>query len=149
GREWLARQLIRRRSKFLKADNCFPWLGNSELAQRLMNEQLRTDWPAALTPIARKLNPLHNEIFSCWPMDYYWIGYQTEWATDIAFKDAQSLAEIYPPLVQHALLHFKSHDVMRFLGRKAHGAFLGELESRFKDRPEGVRVKHWIDGNSI
>lgn len=149
GREWLSRQLTRRRSKFTKADNCFLQFGNPKLAQRLMTEQLRTDWPNALTPVARELNPLHDEIFKPWPMDYYWIGYQTEWATDVAFKDAPSLAAIYPALTRHAMLHFKSHDVMRFLGRKANGNFLGELESRFKDRPEGVRIKHWVHGNSM
>ncbi len=40
GREWAARQLRRRRSDFKRADNCFTWLGNVELAQRLMDEQL-------------------------------------------------------------------------------------------------------------
>ena len=149
GREWLARQLQRRHSKFIKVDNCLPQLGNPELAQRLMDEQLRTDWPSALGSIARELNPLHDEIFRPWPMDYYWIAYQTEWATDVSFKDAASLATIYPAFVRHAMHHFKSEDVMRFLGRKAHARFLGELTSRFKHRPEGMRVKHWIDGNSI
>jgi hypothetical protein len=45
--------------------------------------------------------------------------------------------------------HFKSPDVMRFLGRKAHGNFVGELTTDFKDRLEGVRIKHWVRGNSI
>jgi hypothetical protein len=65
------------------------------------------------------------------------------------FKNPRSLADLYPPLVQHAMTHFKSPDVMRFLGKKAHGAFAGELVTSFKNRPEGVRVKHWIAGNSI
>lgn len=45
--------------------------------------------------------------------------------------------------------HFKSPDVMRFLGRKEHGNFTGELTTSFKDRPEGVRVKQWVRGNLI
>jgi hypothetical protein len=149
GREWLARQLTRRCSAFRRADNCFTWLANPALAQRLMDEQLATDWPAALTAIARTLNPLHEEIFRAWPMDYYWSGYQTEWATDIAFRNPQALAEIYPTLVRHAMHHFKSEDVMRFLAPKAPGNFTGEIETSFKDRAEGVRVKHWIRGNSV
>jgi hypothetical protein len=149
GREWLARDLSRRRSAFRRADNCFTWLANPALAQRLMDEQLDTDWPATLTAIARWLNPLHDEIFAPWPMDYYWSGYQTEWATDLLFKTPAALAAIYPALVRHATDHFKSEDVMRFLGRKAHGNFTGELTTSFKDRIEGVRVKHWVRGNSI
>ena len=150
GREWLARQL-RRRSRLdsKRVDNCFTRLGNPELAQRLMNEQLTTDWPTALDAIARSLNPLHATIFKPSPMEYYWSAYQTEWATDILFKDPRTLAEIYPPLVRHAMEHFKSPDVMRFLARKAHGNFTGEIITSFKDRPEGVRVKHWVRGNSI
>ena len=149
GREWLARNLARRRCGFKQADNCFTWLANPTLVQRLMDEQLQTAWPEALTSIARGLNPLHEEIFAPWPMDYYWSGYQTEWATDVVFKDPKALGGIYPALVRHATDHFKSEDVMRFLGRKAHGNFTGELTGSFKHRAEGVRVKHWLRGNSI
>jgi hypothetical protein len=150
GREWLAQQLRRRsRSDFKRADNCFTWLGNPEFAQRLMDEQLTTDWPQALDAIARAVNPLHETIFKSSPMQYYWSAYQTEWATDLMFKNPRTLAELYPPLVRHAMEHFKSPDVMRFLGRKAHGGFTGEIVTSFKNRPEGVRVKHWVRGNSI
>jgi hypothetical protein len=45
--------------------------------------------------------------------------------------------------------HFKSPDVMRFLAPKSHGNFTGEIVTSFKDRPEGVRVKHWLRGNSV
>ena len=149
GREWLARQLGRRHSDFKRADNCFTWLANPALAQRLMDEQLETDWPTALTAIARSLNPLHDEIFEPWPMDYYWSGYQTEWATDVVFESPKALASIYPTLARHALHHFQSPDVMRFLARKSPGNFTGEITTSFKDRAEGVRVKHWVRGNSI
>jgi hypothetical protein len=102
-----------------------------------------------LTEIARWLNPLHDEIFAAMPMDYYWSAYQTEWATDVMFHNPAMLASLYPALVRHAMLHFHSPDVMRFLGRKAHGNFTGEIVTSFKDRAEGVRVKHWVNGNSV
>jgi hypothetical protein len=149
GREWLARQLRRRGSGFRRDDNCFTWLGNPELAQRLMNEQLETNWPEALGAIAHRLNPLHQALFASCPMDYYWSGYQTEWATDVLFKSPSALAGLYPALVRHAMHHFHSPDVMRFLGRKLTGNFKGELTSSFKERVEGVRVKHWAHGNSV
>jgi hypothetical protein len=65
------------------------------------------------------------------------------------FKDSASLATIYPALVQHAMATFSSADVMRFLGRKVHGAYQGEIVSDFKDRPEGVRIKHRAGKNSV
>jgi hypothetical protein len=149
GREWLAMQLQRRRSAFERADNCFTWLCNPSLAQRFMDEQLSTDWPAALTAIARCINPLHEKLFAVRPMDYYWSGYQTEWATDLIFEDADALASIYPALVRHAIEHFKSPDVMAFLGQKLHGNYTGEVTTSLRQRIEGVRVKHYARGNSI
>ena len=150
GREWLASQLEHKgRTDFKRQDNCFTWLGDPALAQRLMDRQLAIGWKRALDDLARALNPLHAQIFKTWPQSYYWSAYQSEWATDIMFKDPQSLAGVYPKLVRHATAHFQSPDVMRFLGRKAHGNFTGELVTSFKDRPEGVRVKHWVRGNSI
>jgi hypothetical protein len=38
---------------------------------------------------------------------------------------------------------------MRFLGGKLHGNFQGEVISELKQRPEGIRVKHWVGKNSI
>lgn len=150
GREWLARELARRgRTSFRRDDNCFTQLGEPKLAQRLMDRQLNLRWPLVLDLIARDLNPLHDEIFKSWPQRYYWSAYQTEWATDLLFRDPASLASIYPALVRHAMLHFHSPDVMRFLGRELHGSFKGQVVSSFKRRPEGVRVKHWVKGNSI
>ncbi len=134
---------------FRRHDKCFTRLGAPALAQRLMDQQLATSWPRALDALARTVNPLHAEIFKPWPQTYYWSAYQTEWATHILFTTPQALAAIYPALVRHATLHFQSPDVMRFLGRKAHSNFTGELTTSFKDRAEGVRVKHWVNGNSI
>lgn len=149
GREWLAHELQRQGSDFTRHDNCFTRLGDADLAQRLADEQLRLDWPRALDEIAELLNPLHDQIFAPWPQRYYWSAYQSEWATDILFRDPASLATLYPALVRHAMLHFHSPDVLRFLGRKAHGNFTGQLVGSFKQRAEGVRVKHWLNGNSI
>ena len=150
GREWLAQQFrLRKRSDFRRHHNCFTQFGNPSFAQRLMDNQLKLHWQYPLDAIARQLNPLHDSIFEPWPQTYYWSAYQTEWATDLIFRDPKSLAAVYPALVRHATLHFQSPDVMRFLAQKAPGNFTGEIVTSFKDRAEGVRVKHWVNGNSI
>lgn len=149
GREWLARQMDAAGLGYERRDNCFARIGDFSKAQRLMDQQLRASWPKLLDRIARMLNPLHEAIFEDFPTAYYWSVYQSEWATDIAFKNAAALGSIYPPLVHHAITSFSSGDVMRFLGGKVHGNFRGEIVSEFNDRPEGVRVKHWVAKNSI
>lgn len=149
GREWLGRQLALRGVAFDRADNCFPWLHEPQLAQQLLDEQLRTAWPATLNAFMPTLNPLHAEIFRAWPLTYYWVAYQTEWATDVAFTDAAALAGLYPALVRHAVDHLKSPDVLRFLGRTVRQHWKADIVTSVKERPEGVRVKHWLNGNSV
>jgi hypothetical protein len=149
GREWLSRQMDREGMTYRRADNCFPWISDLPRAQTLMDEHLRTRWPELLRTIARRLNPDHTKLFPELDLDYYWSVYQSEWASDLLFRDSQSLAEIYPALVRHGITAFSSPDVMRFLGRKLHGNYQGEVVSSLKERTEGVRIKHWVGRNSI
>ena len=113
-----------------------------------MDQQVQAAWPDLLNGIARSLNPLHEAMFRPFPIDYYWSTYQSEWATDILFRDAAPLARLYPKLVHHGLTTFLSPDVMRFLGRnipptgKLPPRLKAEVTSDVKRRPEGVRIKH-------
>lgn len=149
GREWLARQLIRRGVGFEQADNCLTRLDAPELAQQVLNEQLRTAWPATLDRLRKRIHPLHEDIFRATPMHYWWVAYQTEWATDLLFREPAALGALYPALVRHALDHFKSPDVLRFLGRTERRTWKTEVASSLRERIEGVRVKHWLNGNSL
>lgn len=155
GREWLARSMDAAGLGYVQRDNCFTRLQHPERAQQLMNQQLRADWPALLDDIARSLNPRHEAMFAAFPVQYYWSTYQSEWATDILFGKAATLAHLYPRLVQHGLTTFLSPDVMRFLGRNPPpGGGLprrleAEVVSDVKRRAEGVRIKHRVGENSV
>jgi hypothetical protein len=153
GREWLAHTLRREGVGFRKSDNCFTWLEDPPYAQKLADGQLRTNWEKLLSGIARQVNPLVNEAFGKFRTEYYWTAFQSEWATDVMFKSPQALAELYPSLVRHGIMTFKSPDVLRFLGQKCegqvHGNYKGEVSSDVKTRPEGVRIKHSVEHNSV
>ena len=155
GREWLGRQMDRKGVKYTAAGNCFPWIEDWAKAQRLMDQQLRTEWPKVLKPIARQLNPVHEQIFAKCPRSYYWSTYQSEWAIDVVFRRAADLRRLYPRLVHHGMTSFASTDVMRYLGKRTRlngdvpGNFSGEVMSDLKEREEGIRIKHSINGNSV
>jgi hypothetical protein len=155
GREWLARSMDAAGLGYIQRDNCFTRLEHPERAQRLMDQQVQAAWPELLDTIARGLNPLHDAMFAAFPVEYYWSTYQSEWATDILFGDAASLARLYPKLVHHGLTTFLSPEVMRFLGRnipptgKLPPRLQAEVASEMKARPEGVRIKHRLGQNSI
>lgn len=155
GRQWLARQMDRAHLDYVQRDNCFVWLADPARAQRLADRQLRIDWPATLQPLVAQCHPLSAEIRRPLALDYYWSLDQTEYATDLLFKSPAALARIYPALVQHGIQHFGTPEVLRFLGRtvpahgRVHRRYLGEVETDLKHRPEGVRLKHFAQGNGL
>jgi len=149
GREWLSRQMDKLGMRYRQADNCFQWIEQPERAQELMDGLLRTDWPKQLDSLLFQFHHAHSEIFSGDVMDYYWSVHQSEWATDVLFDTPASLAQIYPHLIRHAMVHFQSPDVLRFLGKRFSTHFKGEVTSDYKERSEGVRVKHRVKTNSL
>lgn len=149
GREWLARQMDSKGIEYERLDNCFSRISDMDKAQKLMDSQLRIRWPFHLDRIARLLNPAGAEMFGDVRLNYYWSVYQSEWATDLMFKSHKELAGIYNTLTRGAVSAFSCADVLRFLGRKLHGNFDGELLTSYAERPEGVRLKHRAKANSI
>jgi len=155
GREWLARQMDAAGLRYVRQDNCFPWIEDFAEAQRLMDQQLSTNWAEALNGIAVMLNPIHEEIFRHFHVNYYWTTHQSEWAMDIRFPRGEDLKRLYPLLLHHAMTTFGSPDVLRFLGKRmgwdgqVPQTYNGELFSDVKQRKEGIRIKHYIEGNSL
>lgn len=149
GREWLARQMDQAGIGYRRLENCFVWIQDPQKGQRLMSRQPRARWLEPLRQVARRLNPIHGRIFRGLPIEYYWTVHQAEWATDLMFRSAAELAGIYPLLVRGAMERFSSPEVMRFLGKRMHGNFTGELLSDLCRRPEGIRVKHRLKANSL
>jgi hypothetical protein len=153
GREWLARQMDKVGLSYQRQDNYFPWIAQLPKAQGLMDQQLQTHWLTHLQGLLNQNHPLHQEI--CRPLEwqYYWTCCESEYATDVMFQDPARLASLYPRLVQHALLSFGSTDVLRFLGRNVpltgNSKFDGQVITDLKLRPEGLRIKHRVNRNSL
>jgi hypothetical protein len=149
GREYLARRLDRAGIGYEKRGNCFTRIEDLPRAQQMLNDLERRNWASFLTAFARRLNPW---LAGDNPLDlrgYYWTIRESEYATDVMFASRQALAQRYPRLTQHAVAHFTCQDVLRFLGRRTNTRFSGEASSNIKERIEGVRVKHWVEENSI
>ena len=149
GREWLAKQLDKRGVGYRRYENSFTEIENMAIAQELCEHFAHRKWPRVLNGFARKVNPLLSLIKQSGFGGYYWVLDQGEIATDIMFGDRKTLQAIMPDLFDHALKEFSAEDVMKFLGRKLHGNFLGEVITDQKKRPEGRRVKHRMKRNSI
>jgi hypothetical protein len=126
-------------------------VADAEAAQALMDQQLKTDWPALLGGLARQAAPAQERLLTLEdrPLEYYWSADQSEWATDVMFRDPGSLALVYPKLVRQGVLTLGAADVLKFMGKRLDGRFQGEAATDLKRRPEGMRLKHQVDANSV
>jgi hypothetical protein len=153
GREWLARQLSRAQISYEQRDNCLVWVKDVARAQRLFDQQLRTDWVRLLDGIARQVHPMRAKILARCPVEYYWSAEQSEWASDVLFRSPAALANHYPRWLLHGITNLGSRDVLRFLGRhvpaSGFGRLAAEVKTDLRQRTEGTRLKHFVNQNSI
>lgn len=145
GREWLSRQMDAAGLKYERRDNCFPWIEDVGAAQSLMDQQLSVNWQELFQPLVDLCHPHHKEI--CRPIggSYYWTVSESEYATDVMFKNRAALESVYPRLVHHSVMSFGSEQVLRFFSRQNAQA----VNTDRRRREDGVRVKHWLNENSL
>jgi hypothetical protein len=153
GRQWLARQLQVRGIPFQQRGNLIAGVQDPTLAQQLLDEQPRADWPKLLDDLVKPLQPLWSHLYDTAKCPYYWMNEQSEWATDFVFRSQQDLALWYPRWLRHGIETLQCKDVLRYLGKKVpadgYGLCSGEAKIDLRSRPEGVRLKFWYDTNSL
>ena len=148
GHEWLARQMAQRGLGFVQEDNTFTQLEDPKAAQRLADRFLKVRWRGQLNRWAHLVNPLLQQHPWFCRLKYYWVIDQAEYATDVIFRDKESLQLLYPRLLDHAVVNFSAQDILTFLGRRLHWRFDGEVLTECKkDRWPGARIKHRMKGN--
>src|SRR5881296_1443644 len=151
GHEWLARKLAANRVGYTKLDNAFTWIEDMDREQRFANHFQGLDWPTILDKYAQRVVPQLGDLLD--GRRYYWVTTQSEYSTDVLFKNRQGLSELYPQLISHSIQCFGAQEVMNFLGRKLYGQFQGEIVSDLSSfacrRIGGCRIKHRVKENWI
>jgi hypothetical protein len=147
GHDFLAKKLDGLGVRYTMHDNAFTWIADMKAAQACADRFAKQNWPKLLGELARQFNPLQSKELR--ELDYYWVTDQAEYATDVLFVGQPALAGLYPRLVEHARVCLSAEDVLRFLGRKLNGNFLGEVQTHVSRRVEGVRVVHRMKSNKL
>jgi len=154
GREWLRRDLERQQCDFVAKGNKFLHLADYDAAQRMLDRQLDTRWAQTLDRFLPTVFPAMKHILGP-HLSYYWTLWQSEWATDLIFPSSRDLDPIADSLLRHAFMTGTSTRVLRYLDRpitkvgQPHAAMSNEVTSRVLDFGDGVRVRHWVDHNSV
>jgi hypothetical protein len=151
GREWLARQMDRDKLSYHRHDNKFLWVRDWQRAQQLLDEQLQTDWQHELDALQQQVHPLHPEHLGRMPVLYNWTTFQSEWATDIAFRRQEELEPWFKRWLRQAMLSYDHNDILGFFGHAPSLYRKGRrrIETSVLAHFEGKRIKHWAGGNSL
>jgi hypothetical protein len=149
GWEFLANRLDQVGIRYEKRDNCFVHIGDLPKAQRLIDSLIDRKWVPWFDLHARTVNPWIDPRNGLHLRGYYWTIRQGEYSTDVIFNDRDTLKAVFPYLLNHAIQHLGSNDILRFLQRRTNTRFSGEIKTELKHRIEGVRVKHMVEENSI
>ena len=143
-----SKRMAQRGLGFVQEDNTFTQLEDPKAAQRLADRFLEVRWRGQLNRWAHLVNPLLQQHPWFCRLKYYWVIDQAEYATDVIFRDKESLQLLYPRLLDHAVVNFSAQDILTFLGRRLHWRFDGEVLTECKkDRWPGARIKHRMKGN--
>ena len=145
GHNWLANQLQERGIAYKMVDNAFVHIADYALANKIAKEFDVKTLHLRLDEFARRYCPVVTQL----SLHYHWSIMQTEYATDLVFKDRETLQAFYPPLLETLTHAVKPADIATFLGRKLNGNYQGELGNRFNKRWLGTRLKHQMGPLSI
>lgn len=154
GREWLRRSLEKAGMDFLARGNKFVHIENYGRAQRLLDRQLDTRWEQMLERFLADVFPGKDTILEP-HLSYYWTLWESEWATDFIFASPKAIAPIADSLLRHAFMTATGERVLRYLDRplKLDGAPYANMNhdvlSRLLNFHDGLRVRHWVDNNSV
>ena len=151
GKEYLKKQLTQEGIKFTSYENSVTSVSNLERAQEIADKFIEKKWFKTFDHFAKEVNvflPRIEEIFN--NHGYIWCIEQCEYASDVLFKDRETLESVYPYFVEYASLCQMGEDILTFFGRKVHGNYQGEAVSDRKNYfGQGFRVKFKLDKNFL
>jgi len=149
GHNWLASKLRHAKVAFELNDNAFADIADWQKAQDLSDGLMVTELHARMDAAVERYCPVLKQLGR-----YHWSIMQAEYATDIVFRSAATLAPLYDHLLRTAILAVKVSDVATFLGRSPKRPTDREAGSDFSIRHhglriEGRRVRHYLGPASI
>ena len=154
GREWLRRSLDAARCGYFVDGNKFLHIDDYGLAQRLLDEQIRTDFNKLLKGILPTVFPRMPEVIGP-GLSYHWTYWQTEMAKDYIFNDSCELSALMDVFQIHAMITGKGERILKYFGSpvtadgQPHHFAKPEIMSRTNSWYDGARVRHWNFTNSV
>lgn len=154
GREWLARQLEGAGIGFERCGNKIFHIDDFQAAQSFLDKQLTTKWWALLDGFLPLAFPTMRQTLGK-DLSYTWTLWQSEWATDLLFKDRRDIDRVIDQCVRHAFIGGHPARLLSYFGRpltnggQPKRTCTDSLKTTIMEFDEGVRIRHWIGSNSV
>lgn len=154
GREWVARQLEQAGIGFERLGNKILHVDDVNAMQRFLDQQLTTDWCSLLNAFVPLAFPTFTATLGT-DLSYTWTLWQSEWASDLLFRDRRVLSDVMGAMARHAFIGGHPERLLRYFGHplKKNGQprsnFGGSLRTTILKLEEGCRVRHWYGTNSV
>ena len=145
GHNWLQKQFDQHGVDYTMDDNCFTKIGDYKAAQKLANGfKIRSVLVRQLRKWSQRCLPTPIKEFGM----PYWTLHEVEFATDVIFKNAKSLTELYDEVVHTALVEVKTKNIATFLDRSIKSSKF-DATSRIRECREGTSVRHNLGSASM
>ncbi len=154
GREWLVRQLEGAGIGFERCGNKVFQIDDYQAAQSFLDKQLTTKWWALLDGFLPVAFPTMRQTLGE-DLSYTWTLWQSEWATDLLFKDRRDIDRVIDQCIRHAFIGGHPARLLSYFGRpltkdgQPRQDCSDSLRTTIKNFNEGVRIRHWDGSNSV
>jgi hypothetical protein len=154
GREWLKRSLDMAGCGYFLDGNKFLHIDDYDHAQKLLDEQAKTDFGNVLRGIIPSVFPHMSEILGP-GLSYYWTFWQSEIAKDYIFKSGDKLSALMDDFLIYSLVTGTGGRILKYFGKpvrvndQPHHSANPEIKSGAKTWYDGLRVRHWLNKNSV
>lgn len=145
GHNLLETKLKKQGVVYEKTDNAFTFITDFEQAQKQSDNIKVEDIHTAFDIFAAKYCPLPKE----WELHFNYTIQQVEYATDILFKDSETLKPLYDNIIKTAMHTVTPDNIANFLGKRFSVLFEGEAGSKYNKRILGTRIKHQMGEISV
>lgn len=148
GHNWLARQLDKAGIDYHLQDNVFTHISDYEQAQAIADAFQVQPLHRCIDQYAHRFCPVATSLN---PTGYHWSIMQVEYATDLIFKNQQTLADVFDHLIKQIMHAITPDDVARFLAdKKLDSRSKQPLETSYKQLRQQVRrIKHRMGDSSV
>ena len=142
---YLAYKLQKNNIDFEMQDNAFTKISDYQKAQKLSDNLRAEDLHQWLDKIISQYIPFLEQTSQV----YRWTLTQTEYSTDIIFKNPEYFRLLYEEIILKSIHSVKPENIATFFSRKLAANYTQEVGTKYNKQIQGTRIKHFMGANNI